>query len=617
MIFFPPLYDDELLYSGLARYHRQTGNFSTKRTLAELFGSTSICATTTFSSNLNNLWERLNKSIYYDPNALIAKYTLLPYYAPFLPTARFEELKRIMREDNGTNIYMKLGKVASAIKSPLYLRYCPKCLEDDKKRNGEAYWRRTHQIEGVQFCHIHCCLLIDSSIPLAGRKNKHAFYTVEHGITSLEYTRNECSENIEPLMFISKQSHYLLNNELLPIGLDQLYQFYKNELLKKGFVSALGEVRCAELRTEFIAHYGPPFLQSLNCYINPEDGHSWLHKLVRKPRVTCHPLRHILLLGFLGKEIAAIYENHISTSQPFGPGPWMCLNKAALHYKQQVISDCAITRCSDTGKPVGIFSCLCGFVYSRRGPDKLETDLCRIGRIKSFGQVWTEKLHELNQTNFSLRKKAEILGVDPNTVKRQIEVKRVFIQANTNDDTKNSYRLAWSNLLSTYYDKKIVDLRSKNQGVYKWLYRNDREWLMELNAIRRTKAVNNDSSVDWAKRDSELVVEVEKVASEIRNDTCGTIRITTNEIGRRLHKLSLISNKLCKLPQSQNCLNVLTESVEQFQIRRIKNTIQFLNGQIGPLQSWKVRRISGLKKEFAVKYDRLIEDEIRAVMEAK
>lgn len=104
---------------------------------------------------------------------------------------------------------------------------------------------------------------------------------------------------------------------------------------------------------------------------------------------------------------------------PFGLGSWPCLNKAANHYRDPVFDECVLTRCSSTKLPVGTFSCSCGFVYSRRGPDKNEIDKFRIGRIKSFGPVWHSKLKVLNEGTISLRKKAAILGVNPMTVKNQ------------------------------------------------------------------------------------------------------------------------------------------------------------------------------------------------------
>jgi hypothetical protein len=90
--------------------------------------------------------------------------------------------------------------------------------------------------------------------------------------------------------------------------------------------------------------------------------------LVRKPRTTAHPIKHILLIRFIGLTPEQFFEEDM-VYHPFGEGPWLCLNAAENHYKQPVIDDCKVTRDYKTGVPVGTFTCSCGFFYSRRGPD--------------------------------------------------------------------------------------------------------------------------------------------------------------------------------------------------------------------------------------------------------
>jgi hypothetical protein len=87
----------------------------------------------------------------------------------------------------------------------------------------------------------------------------------------------------------------------------------------------------------------------------------------------------------------------------------------SILYLLDTYYECMVTRCSSTKLPVGTFSCSCGFVYSRPGPDKNEIDKFSIGRIKNFGPVWHSTLKVLNEGTLSLRKKATILGVDPMT----------------------------------------------------------------------------------------------------------------------------------------------------------------------------------------------------------
>ncbi|MBV7508769.1 hypothetical protein KW850_26500 [Bacillus sp. sid0103] len=52
-------------------------------------------------------------------------------------------------------------------------------------------------------------------------------------------------------------------------------------------------------------------------------------------RVSCHPLRHILLLVFLQETISSMVSQIDKSSyKSFGDVPWICLNKAAKHFQK-------------------------------------------------------------------------------------------------------------------------------------------------------------------------------------------------------------------------------------------------------------------------------------------
>ena len=105
---------------------------------------------------------------------------------------------------------------------------------------------------------------------------------------------------------------------------------------------------------------------------------------------------------------------------PFGTGPWACLNKAATHYRDLVIPSVEVTRDFKSTAPIGTFSCSCGFVYARKGPDTSLEDRFRIGRVKVFGEVWKSRLKQLSKKGLGTRAIARELGVDSKTVKKYL-----------------------------------------------------------------------------------------------------------------------------------------------------------------------------------------------------
>ncbi|MEH7299919.1 TnsD family transposase [Neobacillus drentensis] len=618
MISFPFLYEDELLYSAFARYHQCSGNENPKHSVEDIYGVKTVCASTTIPANLQMLCQRLPQTKINNPSFFIDKHTMLPYYAPFLQKDRYRELERVMSEDNGISIFMKLGRVASNIKSNEYLKYCYKCVTEEIKTNGEAFWHRTHQGEGVKICPKHKTWLIDSVVRYSERKHKQEFVPIELGLNVRESIKDVITNNAyEHYLFIAEQTYYLLNNKIEPLELKKLQKYYVAKVQEMGMTSVQGRIRWKELISSFSKYYGEELLQSLSCYVESGED-TWLHKLLRKPEICCHPLRHILFLGFLGETVPKIV-NQIETVSysSFGDGPWICLNKAAEHFQKPVVTSCDITRDYKTGHPIGTFSCSCGFVFSRKGPDKTNEDRYKIGRIKEFGRVWEDKLAELAQKKLSLRKMAKLLGVDPKTIKRNLN-RRVDEQINItlNDNTikfKN-YRSEWAILLKNNVGKTITELRAISPRLFIWLYRNDREWLKDNYPLseQRNIPLNGLLRVNWKKRDEEIAMKVETIVYTILSEKDNLTRVTRNEIGRRLGKLAWFLKYLDRLPKTLVIVNKSIETVEKFQIRRIKNVVRELRKTNASIKEWQVIRAAGLKKEFAESLKEVITNEIHS-----
>lgn len=409
--YFPTLFKDELLYSGIARYHQHSGNQTQKQTIRDLFGDRFVCATVDLPSHLKLLADNIQNA--YTINEMIERHTLLPYYAHFMDPEKYDHMKKLMTEGSTEGVvHVSLGLPAGHVKSPKYLRCCPSCYEEEKMI-GEPYWHRSHQLPGVVFCPEHRVLLKESRVAFTTHHHKFEFvplYSIEgDGLIDI----NVEAGWTETLQNISEESVRMLKRS----STEQV-QNYRPWIIQKGYLTVGGKIRFDRLITDFRNYYSNPLLQFLSCEIDTNHFDTWFHKAIRGDEVITQPLRHLLLLRFFKCDRDLL----LNQNGPFGLGPWPCLNKAASHYRDPVIDECVVTRCSSTKLPVGTFSCSCGFVYSRRGPDKNEIDKYTIGRIKSFGPVWHSKLRVLNEEIMSLRKKAAILGVDPMTVKNQAKL---------------------------------------------------------------------------------------------------------------------------------------------------------------------------------------------------
>ncbi|TQR08009.1 hypothetical protein FG382_22030 [Psychrobacillus lasiicapitis] len=454
------------------------------------------------------------------------------------------------------------------------------------------------ELPGVYVCPIHKELLWTSDVPFRNKPNKHRFFPLNQ----------RCVENgqevlipkhlFQSLLFIAEQSYELLNSKFPFKNLENINQFYIAELNVKQYITPSKRIRIQELIPNFLRYFPIGLLKFLNSDFELFDEDTWFHKVLRKSKVTCHPLRHLLLLLFLGLKVPVQLQENNHDVHFFGKAPWPCLNKGSTHYKEFIIKDCIVTSGSKTGKPVGTFTCEnCGFSYSRTGPDASEDDKYRIGRIKKFGAVWENRLHELYSSGkHSIRGISSELGVDLKTTKKYLNNKIENISSALNRDQQSILQEKRSRFIvirKSYPSYSRTELRKSASGLYNWLYKNDNEWFIS-NLPSAKRGEIQRTMINWEKRDSEylqlIIRETINLYLEIP-----LVRVTRTKIYQRLDIQTRFEKKIDKFPKCKGLLQVITETVEEFQIRRIKYfEKQYINNNIHYTVS-SLKRAAGIK----------------------
>jgi len=241
------------------------------------------------------------------------------------------------------------------------------------------------------------------------------------------------------------------------------------------------------------------------------------------------------------------------------------------------------------GKPSGRFSCDCGFAYVRTGPDSSPEDRFRIGRIISVGQVWEDKLKQLwEDSSLSFSEIGRRLGVDPLTVRRHAA--RLELSLTRSDKELKpltpatqlkgeAVSAAWENkrlrcrskwLSAMKQGRKITlkALRGKLPREYAWLLQYDSEWLDGHKPCPQRRNLPA-SSVDWKRRDAEYAAAVRAEASRLREVPGRPVRVTRTAIGRALGAVTLLRQKIHKMPLTAQVLSNVVETREQYAVRRV------------------------------------------------
>lgn len=585
---FPLLYDEEILYSGLARYRIRNGSIGIKQVNQELFGSTNVTATVDLPSHIDALVDNLPYGSTLTADKIINKHTLYTLYKPFLPAKQAEAVFYLMRGSQGGGIHYKAGITASSVPTPRYLRFCPLCLIEQRKIFGEGFWHRLHQVPGLLVCPKHMLPLSNSSILVPGL-NKHQYHAPDEDCCELTPRGiNFKAYTLERLALFSQDVEWLLRSNLSPLDTGRYQQHYLAYLIEKGWATSTGRVFQQELGRSFVGFYGHDLLKTFHSDIDVNSDTHWLASIVRKHRKSFHPIRHLLIMRFLAGSPEMFFSD-FNVYLPFGEGPWLCLNAAANHYREPVIKDLKVTHCADTKRPVGTFSCDCGFVYSRRGPDMNEEDKYKIGRIKEFGTVWKDKLKSLlADGSLSLRGMGRILNVDTNTIIK--------------------YAKTISNDFNSLAIKEVSDRVSTESNARKALKNNNRE--SEKQDITRKAHKSKIPRISWKERDKQILLDVKRTVNEMLSSKGKLKRITISGVGKTLGLRSMLEKKLEKLPLTKAYLLKVAETTEEFQQRRVKWAIKELHSNGEELVSWKIKRLAGLREPVSSMVEQTINDEV-------
>ncbi|KAM3109119.1 TnsD family Tn7-like transposition protein [Phormidesmis sp. 146-33] len=618
--YFPELLPDELLYSALGRYKRRMRYSSGDYGAQDLFGNRGASAVVDLPSHLDHLVSKLPLGHQYTADQLIDKHTLLPFYSPFLPPERVMKIRTGMKEAGGLTIHSLAGIVPSRIRVPNWLRFCPLCLEDDKKRYGEIYWHRLHQLPGVEVCPLHQAFLENSNAPARNRTQQNTFISAREAVDNRPVRALDLSNlSHQVLLKIAQEADWLLNQPCLTFEPSDLSEKYLILLTASRFTSINGVVSTSDFQKCFLEFYPSEVLQLLQCHPAEKGRSPWLGMILTdlKRNKMHHPLRHLLICQFLSCKLDDFFKISLRPQEivkPFGEGPWPCLDVTSDHYKQLTIKVCRIWRNPDTARPTGKFTCSCGFSYSRRGPDLDEQAIYRYERTLGFSQSWDHRLIELwDNPSLSVEKISAHLQASPTTVVKQahrlnLSFPRLAHGTNTVEgnakylvrfkqkhqnfqETQAIYRNQWLALRENHSTLTRKQLRNLDVNLFDWLYRNDREWF-EDNLPSPHKRVGTTRKKDWESYDEQLKLEVLAESERIKNLPGRPVKVTPGLISSRLDR-RLAKRDLEKLPETAKVLSDVTETSEDFAVRRIYwSAEQFRKEGICPSQNQLLLRVS-------------------------
>jgi hypothetical protein len=422
---FPTPYPDELLFSLCSRYNERVQYPSQTDINLELFGGNNRGRVTKFQRDLGYLITNLPAGHQLTLHRLIYDHTLAPFYFPFIQARQIKRLKDYMKGMHSSGAHRYPIVLTRGTRSPIFPRFCSICIAEDKRQYGECYWHRLHQVPGVKVCPKHYVFLDDSS-PYGGdeRRRGCSTYTSANQVGFPIATARQLNlhdKDHQALINIARDADWLLHQPDLTPSFQTLHESYMVILNAHGLVGLRGEIRKARLVELFHKHFSSTLLQELRLTADTKQQYQWMSFLIGKLRShqIQHPLKHLLFLQLFGYTAEAFFSESANESisplsilEPFGKGPWPCLNKACVYFKAPQIRDYQLKRRGKEEMPIGTFRCSCGFTYARKGPDTSPDDPYRYDWVKQFGTVWESLLRNLwKDPATSLREIGRRLGI--------------------------------------------------------------------------------------------------------------------------------------------------------------------------------------------------------------
>lgn len=157
-----------------------------------------------------------------------------------------------------------------------------------------------------------------------------------------------------------------------------------------------------------------------------------------------------------------------------------------------------------------------------------------------------------------------------------------------------SNRNLWLDLIKEH--QLIKEARKVNKALYAWLYRNDKTWFIDTNKRYHQRYVPEGFTIDWQKRDIELVKSLIKINDQVCFDLA-LPRKSKKWWMNQTDLASTIEKNQDKLPLVSAFLNRYSEDVSDYQIRRLSHVLidSVLNNQT--LQRWEILRLAKLSDE--------------------
>lgn len=454
---------DETLFSLCSRQHLVMGNLDPATTSTAVLGLRKQFIKHDIPCGIAAL-EQTGFEYWGSAESILLNHTIFPLFVPFQNKIKIEDAIRTAKSDRMDSIKYRLGLISSGFGAEHPLKACPYCMHEDVHAHGIAYWHLTHQYPGVLICPRHQAWL------MASTKSRRWSGRFEWSLPAEEYLIEQasCQELWSRPVFLALADNVI---DLAYIGRTTSFEpcavaaAYRKAVFQGSRSASLFD------RTEPLRRFH--LFESLPA--DKKSSESFVNQLVRTPRRSIHPLKHLILIDWLFDDLHSFLEAY----------------KAEVARSAQQV---ASTPSQTPDKPVSLSS---SGVTAKNAP--------RPKRLK--GQLKEDLLSKLAE-GVSKQVLCEEFQITVSTINKLLRAHAatyaIALKARHRREI-DEHRSQWQHLHSLSPELGVQTLRNTMPSLYAWLYRNDKVWLMAEGQTFAKPAHVDKHHIDWEARDSRLL----------------------------------------------------------------------------------------------------------------
>lgn len=479
--FTPTLLSNETIYSWVARWSILSGYPSHRSSAHVLLGSDSLQLTSAFPSFIPRTHRYACRTF----DELINDHTILPFYRAFLREEAYGKASFSLISGQTKSLHSKLSLIANRVPTSEPLRYCPICSQADYNARGHTYWRVCHQLPMMTMCLKHSVHL--NWVQISRR---------EIALPKIDIDNIVCSNNIK---IRELQLSRLVTNAFdysgSTLNSESLRECYIHKLQLIGLATANGSIRMDQLRKKLRFYWQDIHVATtsnlLTSIFLKNDNTAYPASLFYQQNCQHHPLKHLLLIGFLFEHWEGFINAYSQVIQLQSlPSPRVTKTLLPVNNNEKDIIALLTTGSSMRITAETIHRSV-GYVKKIAYLNDIETS----SRAKKLFETEKRLVVELATKGEPATSIAKLLKCSAGAIEQIISQipglvhERKIIRFERNRDKCRKVIL---NLVGAH--SRRTDIQSAARGQYTWLYKHDREWLYSVlpNAVSRKHRYKNN-----------------------------------------------------------------------------------------------------------------------------